>query len=352
MRSGGSDGSCRESVGNSPQKTINRTSRLKTHLEAPRPLAEFQLWLFEPETVLMPFGVEKSPFPKLITSSLSKKGVVGVSLLFIVFIDFLDFLIGGLLHLSVFLLAPVALVTWNVGLGPGLIVSALSASYLIVDYLIHPFLFPHPWIVLWDTTAVIFYFAVVCCILAALKTELEKVHQKSRTDALTGLLNSSAFFEAAEAERQRSKRYLHPFTLCFLDLDNFKKVNDLHGHLMGDRLLKKVSKILKDGVRSSDLVARLGGDEFVVLFPETGPEAAGNLGSKLHQALAAGLKEETSLVTPSRGVVTYFDVPGTIDEIIHVADLLMYAAKKDGKNSVRRKTFGTPSAKKLDSLVG
>jgi len=301
----------------------------------------------------MPFGIEKTQIQKLITSSLSKKGIVGLSLLFILFIDFMDFLIGGFLHLSVFLLAPVALVTWNVGLRSGLVFSALSASYLIVDYLIHPLLYPHPWIVLWNTAAVIFYFAVVCYVLAALKAELEKAYQKSKTDALTGLLNSSAFFEAAEAERERSIRHGHPFTLCFLDLDNFKKVNDIHGHLRGDLLLKKISKILKNEVRSSDLVARLGGDEFVVLFPETGPEAAENLGSKLHQAVAADLKEDMPLVTLSMGVVTYFDTPEKIEDIVHAADILMYEAKRAGKNLVRSKTIGKPFGEKtrLGSLV-
>jgi diguanylate cyclase (GGDEF)-like protein len=296
----------------------------------------------------MSFGVEKIPAQKLITSSRSKKGVVGFSLLFILFIDFLDFLIGGLLHLSVFLLAPVALVTWNVGLKSGLLISILSASYLIVDYLIHPFLNPHPWIVLWNTAAVISYFAAVCYILTALKVELEKTYQKSKIDALTGLLNSSTFFEAAEAERERSIRYGHPFSLCFLDLDNFKKVNDTHGHLMGDKLLKKVSAILKNEVRSSDLVGRIGGDEFVVLFPETGPEVAGDLSFKLQRAVGEGIKEETPLVTISMGVVTYFDIPEKIDDIVHAADLLMYEAKKAGKNLLRSKTIGVSLTEKFD----
>lgn len=298
----------------------------------------------------MPFGVEKIQVQKLTTSSLSKRRVVGLSLLFILFIDFLDFLIGGLLHLSVFLLAPVALVTWNVGLRSGLVFSTLSASYLIVDYLIHPFLFPHPWIVLWDTAAIIFYFAAVCYVLAALKVELGNAYQKSKTDTLTGLLNSSAFFEAAEAERERSIRYRHPFTFCFLDLDNFKKINDTHGHLMGDKLLKKVSAILKMEVRSSDLVGRIGGDEFVVLFPETGPEAAEELSLKLKRAVDEGIKGEVPLVTISMGVVTYFDIPEKIDEIVHAADVLMYEAKKAGKNSLRSKTIGRPMTEK--SRVG
>jgi diguanylate cyclase (GGDEF)-like protein len=261
-------------------------------------------------------------------------------------IDYLDYLIGGFFHLSVFLLAPVALVAWNVGLKTGLAFSLLSASYLVLDYFLHPFLFPHPWVVAWDAFAVTLYFSVTSLVLVSLKKELVNAFQKSKTDALTGLLNSGSFFEAAEKERFRADRYGHPFTLCFLDLDNFKRVNDIHGHMMGDMLLKKVSGILENEVRSSDLVARLGGDEFVVLFPEAGPEAAEILGSKLHQAIAAGLKEEQSLVTPSMGMVTYFQVPEKIEDIVHAADSLMYEAKRSGKNLVRSKTIGVPLAVK------
>jgi diguanylate cyclase (GGDEF)-like protein len=287
--------------------------------------------------------IDKFSIQKLISSSISKRLVVFISLSFLLLIDLLDYLIGGFLHLSVFLLVPVAFVTWNVGIQSGLLFSALSASYLMVDYALHPMMFPHPWVVLWDATVMTIYFSVICLILTSLKSELDKALQKSKTDALTGLMNSAAFYEIAEQERERSNRYHHPFTLCFLDLDNFKKVNDVHGHLMGDKLLKKVSAILQGQVRSSDRVARLGGDEFVVLFPETGPVAAKRLGSQLHQAINTCLKEELPLVTLSMGVVTYYDVPEKIDEIVHAADLLMYEAKKSGKNSLRCQTVGLPT---------
>ena len=284
--------------------------------------------------------VDEFSIQGLVSSSISKRLVVFISLSFLLLIDFLDYMIGGFLHLSVFLLVPVAFVTWNVGIQSGLLFSALSASYLMVDYALHPMMFPHPWVVLWDATVITVYFSVICLILTSLKSELDRALQKSKTDALTGLWNSAAFYEIAEQERQRSNRYHHPFTLCFLDLDNFKKVNDVHGHLMGDKLLKKVSAILQGQVRSSDRVARLGGDEFVVLFPETGPEAAERLSSQLHQAINTCLKEELPLVTLSMGVVTYYDVPEKIDEIVHAADLLMYEAKKSGKNSLRCQTVG------------
>lgn len=287
--------------------------------------------------------LENISIPKLISSKISKKKVLFFSILFIFLIDLLDYSFGGILHLSIFLTAPAALVTWNVGLPTGLLLSVLSASYPMVDYLLRPHLFPHPWIVIWDATVVSVYFSIICIVLAALKKELENTFEKSRIDPLTGLLNAGTFFEMAEKERSRSNRYGHPFTLCFLDLDNFKKVNDIHGHLTGDKLLKKVSAILRNGVRSSDIVGRLGGDEFVVLFPETGSSAAERLSSQLHQALNEALKNETPLVTASMGVVTFFDVPAKIDEMVHMADLLMYEAKKSGKNLLRCKTVGVPT---------
>ncbi len=94
--------------------------------------------------------IDQFSIQKLISSSISKRLVVFISLSFLLLIDLLDYLIGGLLHLTVFLLAPVAFVTWNIGIQSGLLFSVLCASYLMVDYALHPLMFPHPWVVLWD----------------------------------------------------------------------------------------------------------------------------------------------------------------------------------------------------------
>ncbi|HTC77354.1 MAG TPA: diguanylate cyclase, partial [Terriglobales bacterium] len=100
---------------------------------------------------------------------------------------------------------------------------------------------------------------------AALAAEKEL----SRSDPLTGLPNRRAFYEVALAEADRARRYRHPLSLAYLDVDNFKQVNDDYGHDAGDELLVRVAEVLRRNLRNNDIVARLGGDEFAMLLPET-----------------------------------------------------------------------------------
>ena len=107
----------------------------------------------------------------------------------------------------------------------------------------------------------------------------------ARIDFLTGVLNSRAFYQIATAEIQRSGRYGHPLTLAYIDLDNFKTVNDEFGHSTGDELLKTVARTFSDNLRSSDYVARLGGDEFAILMTETSAQAALNVVARIQVLL-------------------------------------------------------------------
>jgi diguanylate cyclase (GGDEF)-like protein len=113
-------------------------------------------------------------------------------------------------------------------------------------------------------------FLVVVVVLSSLRGawEREKIH--ARTDSLTGVSNARAFFEVAAVELARARRYQRPFTIAYLDLDNFKQVNDRFGHEVGDDLLQIVARTLREGSRASDFVARMGGDEFVVLLETLG----------------------------------------------------------------------------------
>jgi diguanylate cyclase (GGDEF)-like protein len=156
----------------------------------------------------------------------------------------------------------------------------------------------------------------------------------TRLDTLTGLANRRGFYEALENEWARKVRYQHPLTLAYVDLDNFKQVNDLHGHSMGDKLLTRVATTIRENLRKTDTVARMGGDEFAVLLPETGAAEAESVLRKMQQVLQEKIASEGWKVTLSIGGVTHVAAQNSADEMVRQADELMYAVKAGGKNSL------------------
>jgi len=157
----------------------------------------------------------------------------------------------------------------------------------------------------------------------------------STVDPLTGLFNRTFFFAAIEREIARSARSGRGFCLLMMDLDELKAINDKSGHFMGDRVLRGVGDVIRDGVRKIDIAARYGGDEFVVLLPETDPTGAYVLAEKIRIGVAElalpGTDVRTSL---SAGVVAYPDDGKNPDELMISADRAMYASKRGGKNRV------------------
>lgn len=173
---------------------------------------------------------------------------------------------------------------------------------------------------------------------ALLNVKFEMAHEHATQDALTGLKNRRAFFEASAAEVERSKRYGHPLTVIFLDLDNFKQLNDTKGHDTGDAALKAVAGALQGALRLHDLVARLGGDEFAVLLPETDYDASVEIGRKIYTVLKSAL-HDFSPVTGSIGVIWFRDANLTFPAMMKAADELMYEAKEGGKDNIRFRCY-------------
>lgn len=161
----------------------------------------------------------------------------------------------------------------------------------------------------------------------------------AKVDALTGLLNRRSIFEAGERELLRAQRYAEPFSLLVIDLDNFKAVNDRHGHLIGDVLLKKVVRRMKSALRRSDLIGRPGGDEFIVLLVRTTAQEAVLTAERLLGALRERpyrLNGALHRISASIGVASVTeDAPTTLQNLIHRADEAMYAAKQKGGNQVQ-----------------
>jgi diguanylate cyclase (GGDEF)-like protein len=179
-----------------------------------------------------------------------------------------------------------------------------------------------------------------------LRSAMEREKELARTDPLTGAMNSRAFGELATAELHRARRYERPFTLAYVDIDDFKAVNDRFGHSTGDTLLRLVAETMKQNSRAVDVIARVGGDEFVILLPETGPGPAQVVSRKLQERLLGVVQQNEWPVTFSIGAITFISPPATVDEMLRLADRLMYSAKKSGKNQIRHEIH-----KILDELV-
>jgi len=178
-----------------------------------------------------------------------------------------------------------------------------------------------------------------------LKTEIEKrveieaiLQKYATTDALTNLLNRRHFFELADKELSRAKRYQLSFSLLLIDIDNFKTVNDKHGHLLGDHILQLVARCIKQNSREVDIQGRYGGDEFVVLLPETDQSYAKSITKRLFQIIPAELEklEEINFpVTLSIGIANFSGESDiTIDTLFDRADQALYQAKDSGRNQV------------------
>jgi len=165
----------------------------------------------------------------------------------------------------------------------------------------------------------------------------EEANHYSKCDHLTGLYNRGYFEEALSNEISRAKRYGTEFSLLFMDIDNFKQVNDTVGHLAGDLALKKISKLLKSEKRAEDIAARYGGEELVLVLPETGKANALIKAERIRQRveeLALSLNGQSFNVTLSGGVATYPRDAETSTELIEAADKALYRAKSEGKNQI------------------
>jgi diguanylate cyclase (GGDEF)-like protein len=185
------------------------------------------------------------------------------------------------------------------------------------------------------------YLAVVGVAIAGL-SQLRRTQAQlellATHDPLTTVLNARAFASQLAQELGRNRRYGRPLALIYLDLDDFKKVNDAHGHATGDAVLRLVADAMRSAVRQADVVGRLGGDEFGVLMPETDGSVAHSVANRL----AGGIRtvfRGTPSVTASIGVVAVTGTEAGSDELLRKADQAMYEAKRAGKDRVVQVTM-------------
>ncbi|HEV7915106.1 MAG TPA: GGDEF domain-containing protein [Albitalea sp.] len=161
-------------------------------------------------------------------------------------------------------------------------------------------------------------------------------------DDLTGVHNRRHFLEVVQREWDRARRYQTPAALLLIDADHFKRVNDSHGHLCGDELLRCIAQAVGEQLRQADVLARFGGEELIVFLPHTDPLGALDVAERIRervQALQVPWQDLKVGTTVSIGVAPLRAELPSLDWMIHEADTALYAAKSDGRNCVRTLPF-------------
>jgi diguanylate cyclase (GGDEF)-like protein len=264
--------------------------------------------------------------------------VVGFLMVFL--LGIIDNLTGYELSFSIFYFVPINFVAWFGKRTHAVIISVLSAAIWLWADLASGHTYSHLAIPVWNSIMRLGFFLMGTLSLSAIKKLLEREQAFARIDFLTGITNSRAFEEIAKIEIDRSVRFSRPFTIAYIDIDNFKQVNDTLGHSEGDNLLKVVAETIKNNTRSIDIVSRLGGDEFAILLPETN-ETNAKIAISMMQEHLLDVVSNKWPITFSIGTVTCYK-SCNLDELIQEADNLMYSVKESGKNRIEYKIHEMP----------
>lgn len=252
------------------------------------------------------------------------------ALLLLVF--FLDYLVKYRVSFSLFYIVPILFTSRYAGIRPSITMALIAALFWHFADISSGYVYASPVFAYWNAIVRLTLFILVPLLFHFWREE----NRNAARDPLTGLPNRRSFMETADYEIKKCRRYGHPLSIAFIDLDNFKSVNDKHGHQVGDVLLGQIASSLTKNIRDTDTLARIGGDEFVLLMPETDEASAFSVLTRdlnrVAQPLFSGVY---SAVTLSVGIVTCISSPLELDNLMKVADQLMYEAKKAGKNCIK-----------------
>ena len=268
---------------------------------------------------------------------------VVLAVLAVLLVAAVDWITGRELGLSLFYAVPIFAASRSAGLKAGLVTALAGSLFWGLTDAFSGEPYDRPWLPWWNAANRLGFFLTVVW-LSATRRALFGERERARTDSLTGLLNQDGFTEQARREIERGRRHGHILSLGYIDCDDFKTVNDSHGHAAGDALLREVARVLAAAVRSDDVVGRIGGDEFVLLMPEIGPEQAREAASRLRRELAGAMQRSGWPITFSIGLATFRPPLPELEVLLREADGLLYEAKRSGKDSIRHRSLALPPA--------
>lgn len=265
---------------------------------------------------------------------LSAGGVLLVAIILVAIIGAIDYFSGYEISFSIFYIIPIAFTAWSGQKKSAVFICILSTiSWLIFDITSGHF-YTHFLIPFWNAFVRLAFFTIIARLLLELKDRLHKEEQLARTDGLTGLLNARTFRLILKNSLELARRNNQPTVIAYIDLDNFKAINDSQGHATGDEVLKTVATTIAKSIRETDRAGRMGGDEFAILLPYTYREGADIVITKMQRNLENAMKQKNWPISFSIGVAIINDTFLNYESVIKMADDLMYRIKKSGMNRV------------------